>query len=276
MTYNSTTYLYKIEQEYSPFYCKQLELAYGKGMLSEGGESELKRLTSSFIKPNSVVLDFGSGLGGLTNYIASNYEVTTIGIDVNQWMISQSEQSKSSPLALFQVTAGDGKIEFPNNYFDHIISKGVIVQVHDFEKLLSEFYRILKPGGTIKIVDWLATSNTWGEHITHLIDLENLTLFPRSHKYYTDTLETTNLKVHSILNVGDLYQAYNDDIAYKLEQMALSAANDDIINSNELLASASGYNHISEAILNNELMVTEFTIFKDNPKNETSADYQSF
>jgi SAM-dependent methyltransferase len=41
------------------------------------------------------------------------------------------------------------KLSFPNSSFDHVLSFDVLEHVPDYQKALSEFYRVLKPGGRL-------------------------------------------------------------------------------------------------------------------------------
>ena len=50
------------------------------------------------------------------------------------------------------------KLTFPDNYFDHVYSFGVIHHSVDPEKIVAEIYRVLKPGGSITIMLYNRTS----------------------------------------------------------------------------------------------------------------------
>jgi len=50
------------------------------------------------------------------------------------------------------------ELPFPDNHFDHVYSFGVIHHSPHPEKIVSEIYRVLKPGGTINIMLYNRTS----------------------------------------------------------------------------------------------------------------------
>ena len=54
-----------IIEEYPIDYCKSLELAYGDGMMSEGGSKAIDELFENItLSPGQRLLDLGCGLGG--------------------------------------------------------------------------------------------------------------------------------------------------------------------------------------------------------------------
>jgi len=55
----------------------------------------------------------------------------------------------------------DGKIDFPDGYFDLVISNQVFEHVEDLDKVLSEIHRILKPGGAT--LNLFPSKDVWRE-----------------------------------------------------------------------------------------------------------------
>jgi SAM-dependent methyltransferase len=45
----------------------------------------------------------------------------------------------------------EGKLPFPDNSVDHVLASHVLEHLHDWEYLLLEVHRVLKPGGTVEI-----------------------------------------------------------------------------------------------------------------------------
>jgi len=55
----------------------------------------------------------------------------------------------------------DGRIDFPDAYFDLVVSNQVFEHVEDLDKVLSEIYRILKPGGST--LNLFPSKDVWRE-----------------------------------------------------------------------------------------------------------------
>lgn len=97
------------------------------------------------------LLDAGCGIGVFTRFYAKK------GFEVHAIDITQSgiEITKSS-LEVFGLNARCclGNVEnipYPDNYFDYIVSNGVIHHTPNTEQSVKEFYRVLKPGGIASI-----------------------------------------------------------------------------------------------------------------------------
>ena len=149
---------------YSKQYCDSLELAYGYGMLSEGGEEVIESMVAGLDLDGKSILDFGSGLGGAALYLAGKYNVKVTGLEINPRMIQDAIQRIPVHLksqVVFVLAQNTEELPFKDKHFDIVMSKGVIVHLNDkqHESLFYEFNRILKPDGTLLIHDWLSNQD---------------------------------------------------------------------------------------------------------------------
>lgn len=97
------------------------------------------------------LLDAGCGIGVFTRYYARK-GFNVYGIDLSSESLKWTKKS----LDLFSLNAKlfEGSVEelpFEDNYFDYIVSNGVIHHTPNTEKAVSEFYRVLKPGGKVTV-----------------------------------------------------------------------------------------------------------------------------
>lgn len=120
------------------------------------------------IEEGEKVLDFGCGAGVDTIFAAKMTGDTgrVIGIDIVPEMLDKAKKNRDA-LGLtnveFAVSKGE-TLEFSEGYFDTIISNSVINLVPEKEVILKEFYRCLKPGGKLLLVDQIFTGEQIKEH----------------------------------------------------------------------------------------------------------------
>lgn len=94
------------------------------------------------------ILDFGCGDGILIKYMKRNNPKSLFyGVDVSKKIIQINKKKIS--FAKFYVTSDGGRLPFPNNSFDFIVSTDVIEHIYDTEYAFRELSRVLKPNGKI-------------------------------------------------------------------------------------------------------------------------------
>ena len=120
------------------------------------GETDIyliDQLMKGRYKPAERILDAGCGNGrNMHWFIQNNYAI--FGIDLNEEAISQLKNKYPElPPGCFTVSALEST-SFPDNYFDHIICSAVLHFADSkvqFNKMMQEMVRILKPGGSLFI-----------------------------------------------------------------------------------------------------------------------------
>jgi len=128
---------------------------------------------------NKDVLEIGSGVGidGL-QFVKNGAKYSGINID------NTSTQITKEVFRLFNHTGRFYKmnaemLEFPDNSFDHIYSFGVIHHSPNTEKIVSEMYRVLRPGGTITIMVYNKSSINYYFEIMFLRKIFRYLLIPK-------------------------------------------------------------------------------------------------
>ena len=95
-------------------------------------------------------LDFGCGIGRLTNALASQFR-RVVGIDISQSMIRQAECLNQQTNCEYLVNSSDS-LPFSSAHFDLIYTAIVLqhmLKQDSIRQYISEFMRILKPGGLL-------------------------------------------------------------------------------------------------------------------------------
>jgi ubiquinone/menaquinone biosynthesis C-methylase UbiE len=124
------------------------------------------------------LLDVGSSTGYITNIIRK-YFVKTVGIDIDEQGVIFSQKNFSNPNLTF-LNQDSMNIQLPDQSFDVVNCTQIYEHVPDSKRLMSEIYRVLKPGG----ICFFAAGNRICFIEPHY-KLPFLSIFPKfiAHKY---------------------------------------------------------------------------------------------
>jgi SAM-dependent methyltransferase len=97
------------------------------------------------------ILDAGCGVGVFTRFYArKGFDVHAVDITPRAVTITQKSLELYRLRAKVQVASVE-ELPFPDNYFDCVVSNGVIHHTPNTEKAVEEFYRVLKSGGLASV-----------------------------------------------------------------------------------------------------------------------------
>ena len=114
------------------------------------------------IDQSSYVLDVGCGSGATPAYLAQTRGCRVMGVDILPRMIDRARElavrKGLSELTEFRV-ADAQDLPFPDNQFDAVITESVTAFPADKQRAVSEYARVLKPGGYVGLNEstWLKT-----------------------------------------------------------------------------------------------------------------------
>jgi ubiquinone/menaquinone biosynthesis C-methylase UbiE len=102
------------------------------------------------IRPGDSVLEVGSGLGILANYVATRFPDSDVtGIEIAPEQIKRAREDFSETPNL-RIVEGDAlSLEFKESSFDVVYCRYVLEHVSDPAIVLHEIFRVLKSGGKI-------------------------------------------------------------------------------------------------------------------------------
>lgn len=151
-------------QQYSKTGVLRYEKIFGRTFISTGGFDTTKNFVSRLnLKPGQKVLDVGCGIGGSAFYMARDFDVKVVGIDLSSNMISLAlERREEVGISVEQVefeVADATKREYPPHSFDVVYSRDTILHINDKLGLLKRFFKVLKPGGIIFISDYCCSED---------------------------------------------------------------------------------------------------------------------
>ncbi|KAI3443278.1 uncharacterized protein J3R85_000208 [Psidium guajava] len=138
------------------------ERVFGQGFVSTGGIDTTKEFVAKLeLQPGQKVLDVGCGIGGGDFYMAENFDVEVVGIDLSINMVSFAlERAIGLKCSVEFEVADCTKKSYPENTFDVIYSRDTILHIQDKPALFRSFFKWLKPGGKVLISDYCKHAGT--------------------------------------------------------------------------------------------------------------------
>lgn len=122
----------------------------------------LGKLRQKYITPlKGKILEIGIGSGANIPYYNNKAEV--IGIEPSSKMLTLAKR-KVKRLNIQNIKIEQGiaeKIDYPNNYFDYIVSSLVFCSVDDPQKAITELCRVLKSGGRAIFIEHVASDHKY-------------------------------------------------------------------------------------------------------------------
>jgi len=120
-------------------------------------KSDLIKLEESLsgTKDNSLLLELGCGVGGLSYRLAAVRMGLTLGIDISPYAIGKATHlMKNAPRQAYFAVANMMMLPFDAHSIDHIVSIDAIHHACPYSTIAAEIARILKPGGTLTFSHW--------------------------------------------------------------------------------------------------------------------------
>ena len=162
---------------------------------------------------NTSLLDICSALGGPARYLAENYGVRVVGLDITPEMVLEArKRTEEKPYAdKIEYRIGSA-LDIPANSetFDFVWGQDAWCYVRDKSRLVQEAHRVLKSGGTIAFTDWI-----WGNNTLPIEEsdfLMEFMVFPdlQTFKGYAELLESTGFTEVEKEYLGDDFANHMD------------------------------------------------------------------
>ena len=176
----------KHEDEYTAEIREVLQMLWGEGMLSPGGEVHLDEIVKRLDLQDKLVLDIGCALGGFDLLLARKYGARVIGLDVEPALIEDGNHRVAEAGLADRIDLQlyvPGPLPFPDDYFDVVFGKDSWIHIEDKRGFFAEVYRVLQPGGVLAAGDWLRSDRPYNDDMRYFFQMEGLT-------YHMDTLES--------------------------------------------------------------------------------------
>lgn len=107
------------------------------------------------VPAGSLVLDAGCGEGSVAHHLASDYGLRIRGVDLLDFSIARAKDKARRSRLDLRFKVGDySSLDYPDRTFDAVYTMETLEHSVDPQKTLKEFYRVLKPGGTLVLFEY--------------------------------------------------------------------------------------------------------------------------
>ncbi|HEY2563885.1 MAG TPA: class I SAM-dependent methyltransferase [Acidimicrobiales bacterium] len=130
-------------------------------VLSMGQNGRWRRAMIDRIVPSSpgMVLDVASGTAGVALQLASRTSADVVGLDLTEGMLARGQRNvaEAGLSKRIQLVAGRAEqLPFPDSAFDALTFTYLLRYVDDPQATLCELARVVKPGGAVASLEFLA------------------------------------------------------------------------------------------------------------------------
>lgn len=163
------------------------------------------------------VLEIGTGMGTDHLHWARAAPRSLTGVDLSNRGVAYTRMRLLQDGFTPRVMRGDAeRLPFPDNSFDLVYSWGVIHHSPDTPAAVAEIRRVLRPGGTARIMIYHTRSLT-GYMLWARYGLMRFRPCISMKEIYARHLESPGTKAYSVAEAKDLFGAYDDvDIRIQL------------------------------------------------------------
>lgn len=133
---------------------KNYDQCPGHGIRTEQEKEAWKNLLTLAVgSDKQKILDVGTGTGAMALVLAEmGHDVT--GIDLSDGMLNKAREKAKTANLHVEFRIGDAeRLSFPDNTFDVVINRHLLWTLPDPEKAIKDWYRVLKSGGRVVILD---------------------------------------------------------------------------------------------------------------------------
>lgn len=125
----------------------------------------MERMIEAVVEPIGIpaggkVVDAGCGIGGTALYIAKHHDCSVVGVNISDEQLrmatERAEKAGAGDSVTFEYANCSSHLPFDDDSIDIVVSIESACHYDDRQKFVAECARILKAGGKLSIVDWMA------------------------------------------------------------------------------------------------------------------------
>ena len=171
-----------------------MELLYGPGYLSMGGDDEVARIVGPVEVEDKTVLDIGCGMGGAAITLVRDHAAKHVsGIDLDAGLLARAEELVDQAglhgrIDLSRVEPGP--LPFEDAYFELVYLTAVSCHIQDLVPFLAEIRRVIHPGGQMVGGEWfIYEDNEYYRRWDEMLRKRGLNFYFVTHTDFVEALE---------------------------------------------------------------------------------------
>ena len=193
--------------------------------MSPGGKKEINRLLNGLDLTEKKILDVGCGAGGITVSLVKDYGAKeVIGVDVEEDVVNSAikrvvKNRLKDKIEILLI--GKSNLPFEDNCFDMVFSKDSFVHIPDKEKIFSQVFKVLKPGGFFVFSDWLISHDQKpSKEMEYYLKLEDLGFGMGSPLLYHNALKKSGfVSIKKIIGTNGIKKKLEKNYKYYQVQL---------------------------------------------------------
>ena len=146
------------DDEYDPKLLAVLELIWGEGFLSPGGPAAVDEIVQGLDLAGKLVIDIGSGLGGVDMHLARKHGARVIGMEIEAPLVEIAKAAVAAAGLSDRIElrhCAPGPLALADRSVDVVFSKDSLIHEEDKVGAFAEYFRVLEPGGWLAMSDWM-------------------------------------------------------------------------------------------------------------------------
>ncbi len=201
------------DDEYDPKLLAMLELIWGEGFLSPGGPAAVDEIVQGLDLAGKLVIDIGSGLGGVDMHLARKHGARVIGMEIEASLVERARAGVaaaglSDRIELRHCTPGP--LALADRSVDVVFSKDSLIHEEDKIGAFAEYFRVLEPGGWLAMSDWMRSGQPYSEDMEYWFEMEGLTYHMWPLDAYGTALTETGFAEISLVDTSGDYRVLCD------------------------------------------------------------------
>jgi phosphoethanolamine N-methyltransferase len=197
------------DEEYDPTLLAMLELIWGEGFLSPGGPAAVDEIVEGLDLTGKLVVDIGSGLGGVDIHLARKHDARVIGLEIERPVVELARErveraGLSERIDLRHCEPGPLALE--DSSVDVVFSKDSLIHEKDKVGAFAEYFRVIEPGGWFAMSDWMRGDRPYSKDMEYWFELEGLTYHMRPLDFYGAALQEAGFVDITSADTSDDYR----------------------------------------------------------------------